>query len=329
MRALVTGATGFIGSAIAARLAAGGWHVRALSRPGGDRANLEGLDVEPVTGDLAQAENLAPALRDCDALFHVAADYRLWVPDPSAMYRTNVDGTRVLLGLALRAGVRRIVYTSSVATLAARADGEPADENAAAGLEEMHGHYKRSKWLAEREVLRLVEERGLPAVVVHPTAPVGPRDRKPTPTGRMILDAAAGRMPAYVDTGLNIVHVDDVAAGHLLAWEHGRVGRRYILGGTDMSLREIFERVAACAGVPPPRWKLPHTAVMPFAWFAEAWARVSGREPRVTVDGVRLARKKMYFTSRRAAEELDYHARPGAEAIADAVAWYREHGYLG
>lgn len=328
MKAFVTGATGFVGSAVAAALVAAGWQVRALIRSGSDVSNLAGLDAEPIEGDLGQAKDLLPALEDCDALFHVAADYRLWVPDPDAMYRTNVEGTRNLLETAGRAGVRRIVYTSSVATLAARDDGAPVDEAAVARLEDMFGHYKRSKWLAEREVSRLVDERGLPVVTVQPTAPVGPRDRRPTPTGRMILDAAAGRMPAYVDTGLNIVHVDDVAAGHMLAWERGRPGRRYILGGNDMTLRAIFERVSEFAGVSPPRWRLPHSAVMPIAWLAEGWARISGREPRVTVDGVRLARKKMFFSSRRAMTELGYHPRSGAEAIADAVAWYRDNGYL-
>jgi dihydroflavonol-4-reductase len=329
MTTLITGATGFIGSAVLRALLDAGHEVRALVRPTSDRRNLEGLDIEAVTGDLTEPASLAPALAGCRALFHVAADYRLWTPRPEALYASNVGGTRNLFEAALRAGVERVVYTSSVATLGVLPGDEAADETTYAGLEDMVGHYKRSKFLAEEEVRRMVREARLPAVIVNPSAPVGPRDIKPTPTGRMILDAAAGRMPAYVDTGLNIVHVDDVASGHLLAFQHGVVGERYILGGTNMSLKQILTEVAAIAGRRPPRVSLPHNLVLPIAYMAEGFARFSGREPRVTVDGVRLAKKRMYFSSDKARRELYFSPRPARRALEDAVNWFRKYGYVG
>ncbi len=329
MKALVTGAAGFVGSAVLRRLVAQGIETRALVRPTSDRRNVAGLDCEIATGDLIDLASLKAAAKGCDALFHVAADYRLWVPDPAPLYRANVEGTRNLMLAALEANVARIVYTSSVATLGLHEDGSPADEETPSSLDDMVGHYKRSKFMAEEEVRRLVRARGLPAVIVNPSAPVGPRDIKPTPTGRMILEAAAGRMPGYVDTGLNIVHVDDVAEGHWLAFERGAVGERYILGAENMSLRAILEEVALITGGKPPRWRIPHSAVLPIAYVAETVARLfGGPEPVATVDGVRLAKKHMYFKIDKARRALGYAPRPAVEAIADAVAWFRENGYL-
>lgn len=330
MKALVTGASGFIGSAVLRRLLEAGHEVRALVRPQSDRRNLAGLRCEVVTGDLANAASLEAAAGGCDALFHVAADYRLWVPDPESIYRTNVEGTRSLMRAALHGRVKRVVYTSSVATLGLIPDGSPADEDTPSRLGDMIGHYKRSKFLAEDAVRRLVREEGLPAVIVNPSAPLGPRDVRPTPTGRMIVQAASGKMPAYVDTGLNVVHVDDVAEGHVLAHARGRAGERYILGGENMSLQQILQEVARLTGRSPPGIRLPHDIVLPVAYLAEAVARMTGgREPIVTVDGVKLAKKFMYFTSDKARRELGYRARPAREAISDAIAWFRDNGYLG
>jgi dihydroflavonol-4-reductase len=328
VKALVTGAAGFVGSAVLRRLLAQGIETRALVRPSSDRRNFAGLSAEIVIGDLTDPPSLDAALKGCDALFHVAADYRLWVPDPAPLYRANVEGTRALMAAAARAGVARIVYTSSVATLGLHKDGTPADEETPSTLAGMIGHYKRSKFMAEEEVRRLVRETGLPAVIVNPSAPVGPRDVKPTPTGRMILEAAAGRMPGYVDTGLNVVHVDDVAEGHWLAFERGQPGERYILGAENMSLREIFVAVARIAGVSPPRWRIPYGVVLPVAYIAETIARLGGPEPVATVDGVKLARKHMYFTSDKAKRALGYAPRPATQALSNAVAWFTENGYF-
>jgi dihydroflavonol-4-reductase len=324
---LVTGATGFVGAAVARHLTAAGCAVRVLVRPGSDRRNLDGLGVSVVTGDLTDRATLGPAVAGCDGLFHVAADYRLWVRDRAAMYRTNVEGTRAIMLAAADAGVRRIVYTSSVATLGTRPDGRPADEDTPVALPDMIGPYKRSKYMAE-EAVRVLAGAGLPVVIVNPSTPVGPGDIKPTPTGRMIVDALAGRMPAYVDTGLNIVHVDDVAAGHVQAFERGTVGRRYVLGGVDMPQREILAECARIAGRSPPRIRVPHGVVLPIAYLAEAWARVRGTTPLTTVDGVRLSRKRMYFSSARAERELGYRARGATEALRDAAAWFERHGYV-
>ncbi len=329
MTTLLTGGTGFVGAAVLRALVRAGHAVRAMVRPGSDRRNLEGVDCEVVEGDLTDAGSLVAAVRGCEALYHVAADYRLWIPDPAPLYETNVEGTRRLMFAAAEAGVSRIVYTSSVATLGLNPDGAPADEDTPSSLADMIGHYKRSKFLAEEAVRRLVEAEGLPAVIVNPSAPVGPRDVRPTPTGQMIVEAASGRMPAFVDTGLNVVHVDDVAEGHLLAFERGRVGERYILGGENMTLRDILGEVARLAGRRPPRFRLPHGLVLPIAYCAEAIARITGRgEPIVTVDGVRLARKYMYFSCDKARRELGYAPRPASEALADAVRWFRDNGYL-
>jgi dihydroflavonol-4-reductase len=259
---------------------------------------------------------------------HVAADYRIWVPDAAAMLRANVDGTQVLMRAALAAGVERVVYCSSVAALGLTGDATPADEATPVTEEKIVGIYKRSKFRAEQAVLDMVRTRGLPAVIVNPSTPVGPRDIKPTPTGRMIADAAGGRMPAYVDTGLNVVHVDDVAEGHMLALERGRIGEKYILGGENLSLRDLLGLVAAAAGRRPPAVRLPNAALWPLALACEGLARVAGIEPLVTRDHLRMARKKMFFSSTKARAELGYAPRPAAEAVRDAVAWLRATGRL-
>lgn len=321
---LVTGATGFVGSAVVRELLNHGHRVRVLVRANANRRNLAGLPVELAIGDLSDADSLAHALEGCNALFHVAAAYRLWTPDPSELYRSNVEGTRQLMHAAMAAGIERIVYTSSVATLGLNADGSPANEETPVTLDDMIGHYKRSKFLAEELVRDMVRNHGLPAVIVNPSTPVGPRDIKPTPTGRLIRDAALGRMPAYVNTGLNIVHVDDVAAGHLLAFERGKPGERYILGGENLSLQQILSEIAHITGRKPPRLRLPYGAVLPLAYLAERWATLIGRseDMQLTVDGVRLAKKLMYFTSEKAERFLGYTHRPAILALTDAVNWY-------
>ena len=327
MKALVTGATGFVGAAVARALLREGWEVRALARKGSDRRNLRSIEVEVVEGDLADAGSLASALSGCEGLFHVAADYRLGAFDPQQLYRTNVEGTRNILHAARDAGVRRVVYTSSVATIGIPKDGTPGTEESPSTVVDMIGHYKRSKFLAE-EVAREAAASGIAVVIVNPSTPVGPGDVKPTPTGQMVFDAAAGRMPAYVDTGLNIVHVDDVAQGHLLAYHRGRVGERYILGGQDMTLREILIDIARIVGRKPPSVRLPSGVVMPIAYIAEAVARVTGRSTRITVEGVRMARKRMFFSSAKAVRELGYQWRAPTQAFTDAIAWFREQGLL-
>jgi len=327
MKALVTGATGFVGAAVARALNAAGWQVRVLARSGSNRANLRGLAAEVIEGDLADVASLEGALAGCDALFHVAADYRLGARDPGQLYRSNVEGTRNILNAARTAGVARIVYTSSVATIGIPPDGSPGDERTPVALDNMIGHYKRSKYLAE-EVAREAARTGMSVVIVNPSTPVGPGDIKPTPTGQLVLDSAAGRMPAYVDTGLNIVHVDDVAAGHLLAHERGKVGERYILGGEDMTLQTMLAQIAGLVGRKPPRIRLPYAAVLPIAYLAEGFAAVTGRSGRVTLEGVRMSRKRMFFSSGKAVSELGYHWRPPLEAFSDAVTWFREQGLL-
>lgn len=328
MTVLVTGATGFVGSAVLRRLVAEGAAVRVLARPSSDRRNLDGVDCEVVEGDLGDADSLRPAVAGCDAVYHVAADYRLWVPDPETLHRVNVVGTVALLRAAVEAGVSRIVYTSSVATLGLTDDRTPADEETPTSVDKMIGQYKRSKYLAENAVQRLIDEEGYPVVIVNPSAPIGPRDIKPTPTGRMIVDAASGRMPAYVDTGLNVVHVDDVAEGHVLAYRKGKTGERYILGGDDMTLQDIFAVVADHTGRKPPRIRLPHDLILPVAHCMEAIARVTGKEPRVTADGVRMAKKHMFFSCEKAKQALGYRPRSAAKAIQDAVDWFDAQGYL-
>ena len=324
----MTGATGFVGSAVARTLLARGHAVRALVRAGGDRRNLDGLELELVEGDLRDPASLARAVAGCRHLVHVAADYRIWVPDPAAMEQANVAGTVALLRAARATGVERVVYCSSVAALGLTKDGTPATETTPVTEASVAGLYKKSKYRAEQAVLRLVADEGVPAVVVNPAGPVGPRDVKPTPTGRMVADAANGKLPAYVDTGINVVHVDDVAEGHALALERGRVGERYILGSENLHLRDILAMVAEVAGRKPPRIALDRRLLWPLAVAAEGFARVTGVEPLVTRDHLRMARKKMFFSSDKARAELGYSPRPAREAVVDAVAWFRAAGMV-
>ena len=330
-KALVTGATGFVGAGVARALIAEGFAVRVLARRQSPRTNLEGMAVEVVEGDLTDPESLRRATEGCSAVFHVAADYRLWTRDAASMFRVNVEGSRAVVLAAMAAGAKRIVYTSSVATLGIPDGGVPGDETTPVAFADMIGPYKQSKFKAEEEVRRLIAERNAPVVIVNPSTPIGPGDVKPTPTGRMIVEAARGRMPAFVDTGLNVVHVDDVAAGHILALRKGRVGERYVLGGENMTLGAILAEIARLCGRRPPTVRIPHGVVMPIAVLAEAWASLipSAGEPFVTVDGIKMARKKMFFSSAKAARELGYAARPAARALEDAVTWFRRHGYLG
>jgi len=325
---LVTGATGFVGSAVARALVQRGHDVRVLTRARSDRRNLAGLVAEEVEGDLLDAASLRRATQGCRYVFHVAADYRIWVPDPEAMLAANVGGTVELMRAAQAAGVERVVYCSSVAALGLHKDGTPADETSPVNEDAVVGIYKKSKYRAEQAVLAMVREAGLPAVIVNPAAPVGPRDLKPTPTGRMIADAAAGRLPAYVDTGLNLVHVDDVAEGHILALERGRIGERYILGNENLTLAQVLALVAEVAGRRPPKVRLNRELLWPLAMACEAAARLTGITPLVTRDHLRMARKTMFFSNAKARAELGFAPRPAREAVADAVAWFRAAGMV-
>jgi dihydroflavonol-4-reductase len=326
-KALVTGASGFVGSAVTRKLAERGLAVRALVRRGSPREHLAGLDIEFVTGDLRDAASVRAAMAGARYVFHVAADYRLWARDPNEIVENNMRSTRIVMEEAQREGVERIVYTSSVATLRTGPHGEIFDESLNMDEAQAIGAYKRSKLLAERVVVDMAVQ-GLPVVIVNPSTPVGPRDVKPTPTGRLIVEAAAGRVPAFVDTGLNMVHVDDVAEGHLLALERGRIGERYILGGQNAGLADILAIVARQTGRKPPRIKLPRAAVYPVALAAEAVARRTGREPFITVDGLKMSKNRMFFTAAKAERELGYKARPYAEGIRDAIDWFRQAGRL-
>ena len=323
---LVTGAAGFVGAAVARALAADGFRVRALVRATSPRDNLIGLDAEIVTADLLDAAAVAAVCIGADAVIHVAADYRLWARDPEEIVRNNVAQTTNVMRGALAAGVARVVYCSSVATLGL--DRTPADETDPLTPDRAIGAYKRSKVVAERLVEAMIANDGLPAVIVNPSTPIGPRDVRPTPTGRIIVEAATGKIPAFVDTGLNLVHVDDVARGHLLALDKGVVGQRYILGGQDVSLRTMLADIAALTGRKAPTIALPRRALFPLAWGAEAVARVTGREPFVTADALRMAGHHMYFTSAKAARDLGYTARPYRAALADALAWFGAAGML-
>lgn len=323
----LTGATGFVGAAVARLLLREGHQLRVLTRPHNDRRNLEGLDVELIEGDLGNGDSYRHALKGCQALFHVAADYRIWVPDPASMHRINIDGTRILMESALAEGIQRIIYTSSVATLGIHKDGTASNEDTPVCFEDMVGVYKQSKFLAEQEVHRLIKEKSLPAIIVNPSTPIGPRDIKPTPTGRIIVDAAKGHIPAYVDTGLNIAHVDDVAMGHWLAFQKGTLGQRYILGGENLGLGAILALIAHNVGRRPPRLQLPRELIFPIAYIMEGLAHFTGQEPFVTVDALRMAKKKMFFSSAKAEHELHYKARPAEEAIQDALKWFRQHNY--
>jgi dihydroflavonol-4-reductase len=325
---LVTGGSGFLGSAVVRALIERGVRVRALVRASSPRDNFRGLDCEVVVGDLTDRKTLKAALKDVRYLFHVAADYRLWARDPSEITRANVEGTLNLKREALAAGVERIVYTSSVAALRVAGATAPVDETAMLSPDEAIGAYKRSKTMAERAVEDMILREGLPAIIVSPTTPIGPRDIRPTPTGRILLDAARGRIPAFVDTGLNFVHVDDVAAGHLLAFEKGQIGERYILGGENLTLRQLLETIAELAGRKAPRLRLPRAPLMPLAFAAERLAHFTGKEPLLTLDGLRMSRYRMFFTSAKAERELGYRSRPYREGVADALGWFRTAGYL-
>jgi dihydroflavonol-4-reductase len=327
MKVFLTGATGFVGHHVARALAAEGADLRLLVRRTSNLKNLEGIRGETHVGDLADPESIRPALAGCDAVVHVAADYRLWIPDPAAMYKANVDGTRELLRLAREAKVKRFVYTSSVATMHFRTDGIVINEDTPVSLDDMVGHYKRSKFLAEQEALHAAES-GQSVVILNPTTPIGPNDSKPTPTGRIFVDFLNRKFPAYVDTGLNLVDVSEVARAHVLAVTKGKPGRRYILGGENLTLKQILDKMSAITGIPSPRTKIPFAIAATYAFFEE-WitGRMRGREPRATLEEVRMGRKKMFASSARAAQELGFRIVPVYPAMRAAIDWFRANGY--
>lgn len=325
---LLTGASGFVGSAVLRALVRDGFQVRALVRPHSNYRDLAARGVEFVGGDLRERSSLRSACAGCRYLFHVAADYRLALWDAAGVHATNIDGTRHIMEEALRAGIERVVYTSSVATLEPKHDGAPAGETQRLPLQRAIGAYKQSKVIAEQLVLDMIAEKGLPAVIVNPSTPVGPRDIRPTPTGKIIVAAAGGKIPAYVDTGLNVVHVDDVASGHLAALKQGRLGERYILGGENIRFSQLLAEIAASVGRPCPKFRIPWYAALPAAIAGEARSFLTGDEPLASWAGVRLARHKMFFASAKAEQELGYRARPHMEALTDAIVWFSDHGYL-
>ena len=327
MKSLVTGANGFVGSAVARCLLEAGHEVRCLVRAGSDQSNLKGLPVEISEGDLRDISSLKRAVSNCENLFHVAADYRLWVPDPETMYDINVKGTQELILAAYEADVSRIIYTSSVATLGINSDASPANESTPSSLNNMTGHYKRSKFLAEQVVQHLTNKHQLPLVIVNPSTPVGPRDIKPTPTGQIVLDTLCGRMPAYMSTGLNVAHVDDIAQGHLLAYMHGKSGERYILGGENLHLIQILQAIDEIIGKKIKRMNISMGMMLPVAWIMEKVAIATNTQPRASVDSIRMAEKKMFFSSEKAIRDLGYQYRPSSEAIQDAVTWFQNNGY--
>jgi len=327
MLAFVTGATGFLGSHVARVLAEQGAQLRLLVRPTSDLRNIADLNAERVEGDLRDPASIEKALAGCDALFHVAADYRLWVQDPEQMYRSNVEGTRALLEAARRQGVRRVVYTSSVATMGFSSNGALADENSPVSLADMIGHYKRSKFMAEQVAFEAARS-GVDVVVVNPTTPIGERDLKPTPTGRIVVDFLKRKFPAYVDTGLNLVDATDCARGHIQALEKGRAGERYILGGENLTLKEILDRLGAITGLPSPKVKLPYVFALAAGVVDETvTGRILGREPRATIDAVRMGRKKMFITSAKAERELGWRSVPVNDSLRRSVEWFRANGY--
>ncbi|HTP64199.1 MAG TPA: hopanoid-associated sugar epimerase [Geobacteraceae bacterium] len=327
MKVFVTGATGFIGASLARELLRDGYGVRALARPNSDRRNLQGLDLEICEGDLADRKSLEAGIKGCDMLFHAAADYRLWTRTPAAMYETNVEGTRNILEAALRQGVSRVVYTSSVGTLGNPGNGEPGNETTPVTLDDMVGDYKKSKFLAERTAESFLE-RGLPLVIVNPSTPVGMLDIKPTPTGKIIVDFLNRKMPAYLDTGLNIIDVEDCARGHILAAVKGRVGEKYILGNENLTLRRIFAMLEEITGLPAPRVRLPYTPILMAAYVNEALSRCTGKEPLIPLAGVQMAKKFMFFDATKAVRELGLPQRPAREALAKAVQWFSGNGYV-
>lgn len=327
MNVFLTGATGFVGSHVARAFAAQGASLRVLVRPTSRLDNLEGIAAETVTGDLRSPASFRSALDGCNALVHVAADYRLWVRDPQQMYAANVDGTRELLAMARELRVPRVVYTSSVATMGFRADGTIVDEATPVSLDHMIGHYKRSKFLAEREAI-LAAEAGQHVMVLNPTTPIGANDIKPTPTGQIVVDFLNRKFPAYVDTGLNLVDVGEVARMHVAALELGRPGERYILGGENLSLKQILDKMSAITGLPSPTVKVPHALAMVFAFFDETInGRLRNKEPRATMEAVRMGRKKMFASSAKAERELGFQVMPVYAALRSAIEWFRAHGY--
>lgn len=326
---LITGASGFVGSAVARAAQSRGYRVRVLVRPSSPRQNLAGLDAEVFEGDMRDAGSVEQALAGVRYLFHVAADYRLWARDPAEIERNNLQGTTTVMQAALRQRVERVIYTSSVATLHVDNHTTAATEDAPLASEQAIGAYKRSKVLAERQVEQMVAQAGLPAVIVNPSTPIGAQDIRPTPTGRIIIEAATGKMPAFVDTGLNLVNVEDVAAGHLLALEHGRIGERYILGGDNVTLQQMLGEIAGLTGRRPPRVKLPLWPLFPLARAAEAVAQWTGKEPFVTVDGLKMSKNRMFFSSAKAERELGYRPGPHLAALSAALEWFGRAGYLG
>src|SRR5215813_2783539 len=329
MKAFITGATGFVGSHVAWALADQGADLRLLVRSTSRTDNIAGLRAEIAPGDLRDTKSLKNAMSGCDFVFHIAADYRLWVRDPEEMYRANVEGTRAILEAARESGVRRVIYCSSVATMGFASDGSIADENSPVSLADMVGHYKRSKFMAEQIALE-AGRSGANVVVVNPTTPIGEGDIKPTPTGRIIVDFLKRKFPAYVDTGLNLADVREVARGHLLAMERAVPGERYILGGEDLTLKQILDKLAALTGLPAPTTKVPHAMALGFAALDQFFiGTIRGKEPRATVDAVRMGRKKMFASSAKAERELGYRIVPVANALERAVRWFQEHGYVG
>ena len=329
MKTLITGASGFVGSAVVRILLKKGFKIRCLVRSSSRSENLSGLSVEVAEGDLRDPKSLDVALRGCSSLFHIAADYRLWAKDTSELYQSNVDGTLNIMRAAQKQNLSKIVYTSSVATLGINRDETPADENTPVTFSDMVGDYKKSKFLAEEKVRKMIQEESLPAVIVNPSAPIGPRDVKPTPTGRMICQAAAGKVPAFVDTGLNIVHVDDVAEGHWKAFEKGQIGERYILGGENHTLRQILFSIAKITGKTPPLFSIPHGFLLPFAYLSEMFARLFNKEDiMLTVDSLKMSKKKMFFSTDKAKNFLEYKPREAIKGIEDAINWFKENQYL-
>jgi dihydroflavonol-4-reductase len=327
MKIFVTGATGFVGHHVARALAAQGAELRLLVRKSSNLANLEGIAGDTVVGDLSEPASLASAFDGCDAVMHVAADYRLWIPDPQAMYRANVDGTRELLRLAREAKVRRVVYTSSVATMGFRHDGLIVNEDTPVTLDNMVGHYKRSKFMAEQEAMAAAK-MGQEVMILNPTTPIGSHDAKPTPTGRIFVDFLNRKFPAYVDTGLNLVDVFEVAKTHAAALEAGTPGRRYILGGENLTLKQILDKMSAITGIPSPTVKIPFAVAATYAFFEEnITGRMRKKEPRATLEEVRMGRKKMYASSARAQQELGFRVAPVYPAMRAAIEWFRAHGY--
>jgi dihydroflavonol-4-reductase len=327
MRIFLTGATGFVGHHVAHALAGQGATLRMLVRKTSNLANLEGISGETHMGDLATPESIKSGLAGCDAVMHVAADYRLWIRDPQAMYRANVDGTRELLRMAREAGVKRFVYTSSVATMHFREDGLVINEDTPVSIDDMVGHYKRSKFLAEQEAIAAAQG-GQQVIILNPTAPIGPNDAKPTPTGRIFVDFLNGKFPAYMDTGLNLVDVSEVARTHMTALTTGTSGRRYILGGENLTLKQILDKMSAITGIPSPTVRIPFIVAATYAFFEESiTGRIRGREPRATLEEVRMGRKKMFASSARAQQELGFRILPVYPAMRAAIEWFRAHGY--